>query len=125
MLDKITKFKKIDAHSHVGYFGGWSDVGITPEEMIRQMDEYNVEKTVISTYPMKESIDAVDKYPDRLVGAAWVNPTMPTPWVKYGTRWETTASKQSNFTRSFTAIRPMKRAFSPSQSWPAIWIFLS
>lgn len=74
MLEKMKSFKKIDAHSHVGYFGGWSDVGITPEELIAQMDEYNVEKTVISTYPIKESIDAVDKYPDRLVGAAWVNP---------------------------------------------------
>ena len=74
MLEKMKSFKKIDAHSHVGYFGGWSDVGITPEELIAQMDEYNVEKTVISTYPIKESIEAVDKYPDRLVGAAWVNP---------------------------------------------------
>jgi predicted TIM-barrel fold metal-dependent hydrolase len=77
MLDRMKQFKKIDAHSHVGWFGGWSNVGITPEEMIQQMDEYNVEKTVISTYPIQESIDAVDKYPDRLVGAAWVNPNEP------------------------------------------------
>lgn len=77
MLDRIKKFKKIDAHSHVGWFGGWSNVGITPEEMIAQMDEYNIEKTVISTYPIQESLDAVDKYPDRLIGAAWVNPNEP------------------------------------------------
>ena len=74
MLEKMKSFKKIDAHSHVGYFGSWSDVGITPEEMIAQMDEYNVEKTIISTFPIDESIEAVDKYPDRLIGAAWVNP---------------------------------------------------
>lgn len=74
MLAKMKSFKKIDAHSHIGYFGGWSDVGITAEELLRQMDEYNVEKTVICTYPMQESIEAVDKYPDRLIGAAWVNP---------------------------------------------------
>lgn len=77
MLDRIKKFKKIDAHSHVGWFGGWSNVGITPEEMISQMDEYNIEKTVISTYPIQESLDAVGKYPDRLIGAAWVNPNEP------------------------------------------------
>ena len=47
MLEKIKQFKKIDAHSHVGHFGGWSNVSITPEELIRQMDEYNVEKVVI------------------------------------------------------------------------------
>jgi len=77
MLEHMKKFKKIDAHSHVGWFGSWSNVGITPEEMIRQMDEYNVEKAVISTYPAQESIDAVDKYPDRFVGAIWVNPYEP------------------------------------------------
>ncbi|MGI6257723.1 MAG: amidohydrolase family protein [Anaerovoracaceae bacterium] len=73
----MKKFKKIDAHSHVGWFGGWSNVGITPEEMIEQMDEYNIEKTVISTYPMEESVEAVDRYPDRLVGAAWIDPNEP------------------------------------------------
>ena len=78
MLEKMKSFKKIDAHSHVGFFGGWSNVGITPEEMIAQMDEYNVEKTVIATYPIKESIEAADKYPDRLIGAAWVNPNEPS-----------------------------------------------
>lgn len=77
MSQRMKSFKKIDAHSHVGYFGSWCDVGITPEELIDQMDEYNVEKAVISTYPIKESIEAVDKYPDRFVGAAWVNPMEP------------------------------------------------
>lgn len=75
MLEKIKQFKKIDAHSHVGYFGSWSNVGITPEELIEQMDEYNVEKAVISTFPMEESLRALEKHPDRLIGAAWVNPT--------------------------------------------------
>lgn len=74
IFERIKKFKKIDAHSHVGYFGGWCDVGITPEQMIHQMDEYNIEKTVISTYPIEDSIQAVSLYPDRLTGAVWVNP---------------------------------------------------
>ena len=77
LSDRIKQFKKIDAHSHVGYFGSWCDVGITPEELIAQMDEYNVEKSVICTYPIQDSLDAVDKYPDRLVGAAWLNPMDP------------------------------------------------
>ena len=77
LSERIKQFKKIDAHSHVGYFGSWCDVGITPEELIAQMDEYNVEKSVICTYPIQDSLDAVDKYPDRLVGAAWLNPMDP------------------------------------------------
>ena len=78
MLERMKSFKKIDAHSHIGFFGGWSIVGITAEEMIAQMNEYNVEKTIISTYPAKESIEAADKYPDRLIGAVWVNPNEPS-----------------------------------------------
>ena len=50
-------------------------MGITAEELIAQMDEYNIEKTVLCTYPIDESIEAVDRYGDRLVGAAWVDPT--------------------------------------------------
>ena len=26
--------KKIDAHAHIGYIGGWADVGITGEELV-------------------------------------------------------------------------------------------
>lgn len=74
MLQRIKKFKKIDAHSHIGDFGGWADVRITAEGLIDQMDEYNFEKAVISTFPADESIAAVDRYPDRFVGAVWVNP---------------------------------------------------
>ena len=36
LSERIKQFKKIDAHSHVGYFGSWCDVGITPEELIAQ-----------------------------------------------------------------------------------------
>lgn len=74
MDNEFKKHRKIDAHSHIGWFGDWCNVGVTPEEMIKAMDEYNIEKTILSTFPMKESVDAVDKYPDRLIGAAWVNP---------------------------------------------------
>lgn len=73
----IVAQKKIDAHSHIGYFGGWSDVGITAEELILQMETYNIEKTLISTFPVKDSVEAVDRYPDKLIGVAWVDPNDP------------------------------------------------
>ena len=34
--------QKIDAHSHVGYFGGWADVGYTDEQMVAEMDQYGI-----------------------------------------------------------------------------------
>ncbi|WP_037373150.1 amidohydrolase family protein [Anaerovorax odorimutans] len=74
MSDRIKKFKKIDAHSHIGNFEGWPDVRITAKQLIAQMDEYNIEKTVLSTFPIEDSIIAVDSYPDRFIGAAWINP---------------------------------------------------
>jgi len=108
MIDKIKSFKKIDAHSHIGYFGSWSDVGITTDELIAQMDEYNVEKTVICTYPMDESIEAVDKHPDRLVGAAWVNPMEPQA---------TAQIKDAVNTHGFKAIKlhPLFHGYLPNE----------
>src|SRR5690554_2677203 len=67
--------RKIDAHAHTGYFGSFFDVGITPEQLICQMDEYEIEKTVISTLDNQETAGAYSKWPDRLVPIVWVNPT--------------------------------------------------
>ena len=39
--------KKIDAHAHIGYIGGWADVGITEEGLIRQMNEFDIERTAL------------------------------------------------------------------------------
>lgn len=66
--------KKIDAHSHIGYFGSWCNVGITADEMVTKMDEYEIEKSIIS-YPDNELVrKAVEAHPDRLIGLPWVNP---------------------------------------------------
>lgn len=64
----------IDAHAHVGYFGGFFNVGITDEELIQQMDQHHIEKTVLCALDNQETKKAVERYPDRLVGLIWVNP---------------------------------------------------
>ena len=68
------EFKKIDAHAHIGNFGGWAGVAITAEELIAQMDEYHIEKTLLCAEPNEDCLAAVEKYPDRLVGMVYVNP---------------------------------------------------
>ena len=40
--------KKIDAHSHIGSFGGWAGVAFTAEKLLEQMDEYEIEKTFLT-----------------------------------------------------------------------------
>ena len=70
----VKKFRKIDAHAHVGNFGGWAGVAITAEELIVQMDENNIEKTLLCAEPNESCLEAVEKYPDRFVGMVYVNP---------------------------------------------------
>jgi hypothetical protein len=64
----------IDAHAHLGEFGGWANVRITAEEMIADMDRFNIAKTVVFMIPNQIVREAVGRFPDRLIGFVWVNP---------------------------------------------------
>lgn len=66
--------KIIDGHAHIGYIGGWADVGITGEELIAQMDRFGIEKTVLCHEDNEVTLDMMGKYPGRIVGAVYVNP---------------------------------------------------
>ncbi|MCI1931241.1 MAG: amidohydrolase family protein [Clostridia bacterium] len=69
--------KKIDAHCHVGEFGGWADVRINIEELIKQMDEYEIVKTVLCSVDHltnEDVLDAYKKYPDRIIPTVFANP---------------------------------------------------
>lgn len=66
--------RKIDAHAHLGYFGGWADIGLTAEEMLALMDRYEIEQAVVSYTDNEVTEAAVAAHPDRFVGLSWVNP---------------------------------------------------
>ena len=66
--------KKIDAHAHVGYFGGWADVGYTDEQMVAEMDRYDIETSVVSYMDNAVVEKAVRRFPGRFVGLTWANP---------------------------------------------------
>jgi predicted TIM-barrel fold metal-dependent hydrolase len=66
--------KIIDAHAHVGYYGSFFNVGITPEALLRQMDDHQIVKALISDLDNDALRNAVRAYPDRLLGAVWVDP---------------------------------------------------
>ena len=70
----VKEFKKIDAHAHIGEFGGWAKLENTAEDLIAQMDEYNIEKTLLCAQPNELCLDAVQKYPDRIIGLVYPNP---------------------------------------------------
>ena len=70
----VKEFKKIDAHAHIGEFGGWAKLSINAEPMFTPMDEFNIEKTLLCSEPNEICLDAVEKYPDRFVGMVYPNP---------------------------------------------------
>ena len=62
--------KKIDAHSHIGSFGGWAGVAFTAEKLLEQMDEYEIEKTFLTGASFRDNdtvAKAFRKYPDKIV----------------------------------------------------------
>lgn len=48
--------KKIDAHAHLGYIGGWANVKMDADELISLMDTYEIETTMICVLIMKKHI---------------------------------------------------------------------
>jgi predicted TIM-barrel fold metal-dependent hydrolase len=75
----------IDSHTHVDEVGAWQD---PPEAILRLMDEAGIERAVIMTYrdapalpgaagavaPLDYIVQAVRRYPERLIGYARINP---------------------------------------------------
>ena len=69
--------KKIDAHTHVGVFGDWANVSATAEQLVQEMDEYDMEKTILCAVDQTknaEVLDAWEKYPDRFLPTVFLNP---------------------------------------------------
>ena len=54
--------KRIDAHAHIGYTGGWANVGITGEELIAQMDQYEIEMTALCAEDNEVTYQMMQKY---------------------------------------------------------------
>lgn len=71
--------KKIDAHSHLGTFGGWAGVAFTADKLLQQMEEYEIEKTFLTGASFQDNdtvLQAFQKYPDKIVPFVWINPLL-------------------------------------------------
>ena len=66
--------KKIDAHAHIGYIGGWADVGITEQQMIEQMDEFDIERVALCCEDNELTLQVMKRHPERIIGCIYVNP---------------------------------------------------
>lgn len=63
----------IDAHTHLGKFDLFG-ISLDLEGLIRILDEYSIEKAVVSALPNELTKRAVEKYPERLYGLVRINP---------------------------------------------------
>ena len=71
--------KKIDAHSHLGDFGGWAGISFGEAELLRQMEEYDIEKTFLTGASFQGNdavVEVFQKHPDKVVPFVWVNPAL-------------------------------------------------
>ena len=64
--------KKIDAHAHIGYIGGWADVGITEEGLIEQMDQFDIDRTALCCEDNQVTLKVMEDFPGRFIGCVYV-----------------------------------------------------
>ena len=93
----------IDGHAHIGYIGGWANVGITEEELFAQMDRYDIEKAALCTEDNEITYRAMQQKPDRIIGCVYVNPLNQT----------TIDAMDEYFARGFKAVKlnPLRHGY--------------
>ena len=64
----------IDAHTHVGSFGSWAQVSCTGDQLLAEMDQFNVEKSILFSTDNELVRQTVARFPKRLVSYVWPNP---------------------------------------------------
>lgn len=63
----------IDSHTHLGNFPLFN-VELKADTLIQTMDEWKITKSVVFSLPNRTTLEAVQKYHDKLVGLVWANP---------------------------------------------------
>ena len=82
MISDFAKFKKIDAHSHIGTFGSPFDVAFDGAMLASQMKEYNIEKTILCPAAAclnAELLAVWRQMPDKIIPLYWVNANLGAP----------------------------------------------
>ena len=72
----FSKFKKIDAHSHIGTFGSPFNIHFNADLLLKQMEEFNIEKTILCSdgpHTNEETVAAFKAHPDKIIPLMWIN----------------------------------------------------
>lgn len=76
-MNEFSKFKKIDAHTHIGKFGNPFNIDFDVDRLAEQMDTYQIEKTILCAagcHLNEETAEAYRQHPDKILPVVWVNP---------------------------------------------------
>lgn len=79
MNAQFSQFKKIDAHSHIGTFGSPFNVNFNADLLCEQMEEYNIEKTILcpAAWNLNHELDETyRKLPEKVIPLYWANANM-------------------------------------------------
>ena len=82
MIADFARFRKIDAHSHIGKFGSPFDVDFDDAMLKKQMAEYNIEKTILCPAAATLNAELLETYrhmPDQVIPLYWVNANLGQP----------------------------------------------
>ena len=82
MSNPFAQFRKIDAHSHIGAFGSPFNVNFDTKMLSEQMQEYNIEKTILCPAAAclnAELLEAYRQMPDKIIPLYWVNANLGQP----------------------------------------------
>ena len=78
----FTKFRKIDAHSHIGSFGSPFHINFNEESLLEQMNAFHIEKTILCACDCHSTEDVnviYKKHPEKIIPLVWVNASESKP----------------------------------------------
>lgn len=76
MMNDFSRFRKIDAHTHIGEFGSPFNIDFNVKRLLEQMAEYNIQKTILcssSAYSNEDTAVAYKQHPDLIIPLMWAN----------------------------------------------------
>lgn len=75
-MNEFSRIRKIDAHTHIGVFGSPFNINFDVDRLLKQMEIYNIEKTILCASGCHENEDTAAAYkahPDKIIPLMWVN----------------------------------------------------
>ena len=105
----FARFKKIDAHTHIGAFGSPFNIHFDTERLLQQMDAYNIEKTILvasGPHTNEDTAAAFRAEPQKPEPSSSPSLTATPPTLPVWIPWQRSARHTESPCSSTPATRP-------------------